>query len=93
MQVSNLNNDVKKIQKKSTSKKQPVQLKDMLSKLLNVIEDFEKNGKIDFKVHRERLDILKDLVTSFIKDDEQKRIIKGEKIMEERPFVSKYRNI
>jgi polyhydroxyalkanoate synthesis regulator phasin len=77
MQVSDLNNNVKSITKKSTSKKQPVQLKDMLSKLLNVIEDFEKNGKIDFKVHRERLDILKDLVTSFIKDDEQKRIISG----------------
>jgi len=77
MQVSDLNNNVKNITKKSTSKKQPVQLKDMLSKLLNVIEDFEKNGKIDFKVHRERLDILKDLVTSFIKDDEQKRIISG----------------
>lgn len=78
MQVSDLNNNVKNINnKKSTSKKQPVQLKDMLSKLLNVIEDFEKNGKIDFKVHRERMDILKDLVTSFIKDDEQKRIISG----------------
>ena len=77
MQVSNLNNDVKKIQKKSTPQKQPVQLKDMLSKLLNVIENFEKNGKIDFKVHRERLDILKDLVMSFIKDDEQKRTIMG----------------
>ena len=77
MQVSNLNNDVKKIQKKSTPQKQPVQLKDMLSKLLNVIENFEKNGKIDFKVHRERLDILKDLVMSFIKDEENKRIISG----------------
>ena len=80
MQVSDLNNNVKKIKKiqnKSTSKKQPVQLKDMLSKLLNVIENFEKNGKIDFKVHRERLDILKDLVMSFIKDEENKRIISG----------------
>jgi hypothetical protein len=73
MQVSDLNNNVKNI----TSKKQPVQLKDMLSKLLNVIEDFEKNGKINFKGHRERMDILKDFVTSFIKDDEQKRIISG----------------
>ena len=77
MQVSNLNNDVKKIQKKSTPQKQPVQLKDMLSKLLNVIEDFEKNGKFSCKGHRERLDILKDLVMSFIKDEENKRIISG----------------
>ena len=80
MQVSDLNNNVKKIKKiqnKSTSKKQPVQLKDMLSKLLNVIEDFEKNGKFSCKGHRERLDILKDLVMSFIKDEENKRIISG----------------
>ena len=62
MQVSNLNNDVKKIQNKSTPQKQPVQLKDMLSKLLNVIENFEKNGKIDFKIDKDKIDILKDLV-------------------------------
>ena len=77
MQVSNLNNNVKKIQKKSTSQKQPVQLKDMLSKLLNVIEDFEKNGKIDFKGHRERIDILKSFITDFIRDEENKRTISG----------------
>jgi uncharacterized protein (UPF0305 family) len=73
MQVSDLNNNVKNI----TSKKQPVQLKDMLSKLLNVIEKFEKNGKIDFKGHRERMDILTSFISDFIKDDEQKRIISG----------------
>ena len=77
MQVSNLNNNVKKIQKKSTPQKQPVQLKDMLSKLLNVIEDFEKNGKIDFKGHRERIDILTSFISDFIRDEENKRIISG----------------
>ena len=80
MQVSDLNNNVKKIKKiqnKSTSKKQPVQLKDMLSKLLNVIEYFEKNGKIDFKGHRERMDILSSFISDFIRDEENKRIISG----------------
>lgn len=77
MQVSNLNNDVKKIQKKSTPQKQPVQLKDMLSKLLNVIEDFEKNGKIDFKGHRERIDILTSFISDFIRDYDQKKLISG----------------
>ena len=79
MQVSNLNNDVKKIQKKSTPQKQPVQLKDMLSKLLNVIEDFEKNGKIDFKGHRERMDILTSFISDFIRDYDQKITISGGK--------------
>ena len=80
MQVSDLNNNVKKIKKiqnKSTSKKQPVQLKDMLSKLLNVIEDFEKNGKIDFKGHRERIDILSSFISDFIRDYDQKITISG----------------
>ena len=80
MQVSDLNNNVKKIKKiqnKSTSKKQPVQLKDMLSKLLNVIEDFEKNGKIDFKGHRERMDILSSFIGDFIRDYDQKITISG----------------
>jgi polyhydroxyalkanoate synthesis regulator phasin len=77
MQVSDLNNNVKSITKKSTSKKQPVQLKDMLSKLLNVIEDFEKNGKIDFKVHRERIDILTSFISDFIRDYDQKITISG----------------
>jgi uncharacterized protein (UPF0305 family) len=80
MQVSDLNNNVKKIKKiqnKSTSKKQPVHLKDMLSKLLNVIEDFEKNGKIDFKGHRERIDILSSFISDFIRDYDQKITISG----------------
>ena len=77
MQVSDLNNNVKNIAKKSISKKQPVQLKDMLSKLLNVIEDFEKNGKIDFKGHRERMDILSSFISDFIRDYDQKITISG----------------
>ena len=77
MQVSNLNNDVKKIQNKSTPQKQPVQLKDMLSKLLNVIEYFEKHGKIDFKGHRERIDILTSFISDFIRDYDQKITISG----------------
>ena len=80
---------------KSTSKKQPKpnQLKDMLSKLLNVVEDFEKNGKVDCKEHKDRIDILKSFITDFIKDEEQKTTIMGEKITEERPFVSKFKMI
>jgi DNA mismatch repair ATPase MutS len=77
MQVSDLNNNVKNITKKSTSKKQPVQLKDMLSTILNIVENFEKHGKIDFKGHRERIDILKDFISDFIRDYDQKITISG----------------
>jgi|CryBogDrversion2_1035201.scaffolds.fasta_scaffold165984_2 DNA mismatch repair ATPase MutS len=77
MQVSDLNNNVKNITKKSTSKKQPVQLKDMLSTILNIVENFEKHGKIDFKGHRERIDILTSFISDFIRDYDQKITISG----------------
>lgn len=73
MQVSDLNNNVKNI----TSKKQPVQLKDMLSTILNIVENFEKHGKIDFKGHRERIDILTSFISDFIRDYDQKITISG----------------
>ena len=73
MKIDSLN----KINKKSTLQRQPVQLKDMLSTILNAVENFEQNGKINFKGHKERMEILKSFITEFIKDDEQKRIISG----------------
>jgi hypothetical protein len=93
MQVSNLNNSVKEIHKKSASKKQPVQLKDMLLTIFNMIQRFEKDGDYVPKNTKDKIDTLKIFVTEMIKYEENAKIIMGEKIMEERPFVSKYRNI
>ena len=76
MKLANLNESVKKIQNKSTPQKQPIQLEDMLSTMLGVIQRFEKHGKVN-KAHKEKIDILKDYVTSYIKDEEQKKLISG----------------
>ena len=84
MKIDSLTNALKNTPKKSTSK-QPDQLKDMLSTILNIVENFEKHGKFSCKAHRERMDILKSFITDFIKDEEQKRIIMGEK-MKDSPY-------
>jgi hypothetical protein len=77
MKLDSLNNSVKEIQNKSASKKQPTDLEDMLSTMLGVIQRFEKNGNGTYKNTRDRIDILKNFVTDFIKDEEQKQIIMG----------------
>ena len=77
MKLDSLNNSVKEIHNKSASKKQPTDLEDMLSTMLVVIQRFEKNGNGTYKNTRDRIDILKNFVTDFIKDEEQKKIIMG----------------
>ena len=77
MKLDSLNNSVKEIHNKSASKQQPTDLEDMLSTMLGVIQRFEKNGNGTYKNTRDRIDILKNFVTDFIKDEEQKKIIMG----------------
>ena len=77
MKLDSLNNSVKEIQNKSASKKQPNPLEDMLSTMLGVIQRFEKNGNGTYKNTRDIIDILKNFVTDFIKNEEQKKIIMG----------------
>ena len=89
MKLNNLNNR----NNKPTSKKQPNQLKDMLSTIFSVINKFEKNETVEYTNNKDKIDILKNFVTDMIKDGEQKQIISGEKITEERPFVSKFKMI
>ena len=52
-------------------------LKDMLSILFRVIERFEKNRKIVGKSDREKMAVLKNMISGFIKDEDQKQIIRG----------------
>jgi len=52
-------------------------LKDMLSILFRVIERFEKNRMIGGKSDREKMDVLKNMISGFIKDEDQKKIIRG----------------
>lgn len=77
MKLTNLNETVQEIlNKKPIQQKQPIQLEDMLSTMLGVLQRFEKHGKIN-KANKEKIDILKDYVTCYIKDEEQKKLING----------------
>jgi hypothetical protein len=53
-------------------------LRDTLTIMINTIERFESNSKADSKNDRDKIDILKNLITDMIKDYDQKRTIKGE---------------
>lgn len=77
MKIANLNNSVKEVSKKYTSKKQPVTLKEMLLIISNEIQRFEKNGQVDSKIDKDKIDILKNIVSDMIKNEDQKQIIMG----------------
>jgi hypothetical protein len=53
-------------------------LRDLLSVMLNTIEKFENNGNSLDKNSKDKIDILKNLLTDMIKDEDRKRTIKGE---------------
>lgn len=43
----------------------------------DVIENFEKTGEIETKLEREKVGFLKDFILNMIKDEDEKRIIRG----------------
>lgn len=45
--------------------------------MFDVIEKFERNGVID-KNSTQKIDFLKDTIKSIIKDEDEKKIIRGE---------------
>ena len=53
-------------------------LRGLLSVMLNTIERFENSGNSMNKNSKDKTDILKNLITGFIKDEDQRLIIKGE---------------
>lgn len=77
MKVADLNREIKDVNKKSTSKKQPQKLKDVLSIISNSIQKFEKSGQLNSKIDKDKMDILKNVVSDMIKDEDQKQIIMG----------------
>ena len=73
MKLSDLNNEVTE----SLSKDNKDKLRNVLSNMFDVIENFEKNGVID-KNSTQKIDFLKDTIKSIIKDEEEKNIIRGD---------------
>ena len=50
----------------------------VLADMFDIIEKFENGKAIDSKSDKDRIEYLKDVISTMIKDDEQKAIIKGE---------------
>jgi hypothetical protein len=53
-------------------------LRNILTILNNTIQRFENNGNRKNKHSKDKIDILKNLINDMIKDEDQRRIIKGE---------------
>jgi vesicle coat complex subunit len=52
-------------------------IRDVFSMMFDVIERFENNNKIKSKNEREKIDILKNIISDMLKDENQKEVIKG----------------
>lgn len=52
-------------------------LRDTLASMYDRLERFEKIGKIETKTEREKVVLLKDFIFNLIKDEDEKRIIRG----------------
>ena len=76
MKVRDLINEVEEV-KNPLPKDSKDKLRNVLTNVFDVIEKFERNGVID-KNSTQKIDFLKDTIKSIIKDDDEKKIIRGE---------------
>jgi ABC-type siderophore export system fused ATPase/permease subunit len=60
------------------SKKQKDKLRDVLSSMFDTIQRFEKNGKVEGKSDKEKVEMLKDTINSMIKSKDREKTIRGE---------------
>ena len=78
MKLRDLNKDVANLKKpKPLSSENRKKLRDTLADMSDVIENFEKTGEIATKLEREKVSLLKDFIFNMIKDEDEKRIIRG----------------
>lgn len=77
MRLKNLINEVDEV-KKPLSKGNKKKLRDTLSQMFDVIEKFEKNGKIDGKSDKDKIDVLKNVISDMVKQSDREKIIKGD---------------
>ena len=78
MKLRDLNEDIMNLKKpQALSSENRKNLRDTLANMSDVIEKFEKTGKIENKTEREKVVLLKDFIFNLIKDEDEKRIIRG----------------
>ena len=78
MKLRDLNEDIMNLKKpQPLSSENRKNLRDTLANMSDVVEKFEKTGKIENKTEREKVVLLKDFIFNLIKDEDEKRIIRG----------------
>lgn len=79
MKVSDLNRSVQNVKKLKPilDKGSKGSLKDLLSAMSNIIEKFEKDGGSDSKDDKDKIMVLKNIISDMIEDTAQKNIIRG----------------
>ena len=78
MKVSDINNDIQGLANSiHPSKKNKYKLKNVLSNIFNTIERFENNGEF-YKNDRDKIDVLKNVISDMVKTEDQNSIIKGD---------------
>ena len=78
MKLRDLNEDIMNLKKpQPLSSENRKNLRDTLANMSDVIEKFEKTGKIENKTEREKVVLLKDFIFNLIKHEDEKRIIRG----------------
>ncbi len=78
MKLRDLNEDIMNLKNLHLlSNENKKNLRDTLANMYDRLERFEKIGKIETKTEREKIVLLKDFIFNLIKDEDEKRIIRG----------------
>ena len=78
MKLRDLNEDIMNLKNLHLlSNENKKNLRDTLANMYDRLERFEKIGKIENKTEREKVILLKDFIFNLIKDEDEKRIIRG----------------
>jgi len=77
MKVRDLINEVEEI-KNPLPKDKKDKLRNILSSMFSTIEKFERGEDITSKDDKEKIEMLRDTIQSMIKEEDRKKVIKGD---------------
>lgn len=60
------------------SNKNKKKLRDTLSQMFDVIENFEKNGKIESNSDKDKIEVLRNIISDMVKQSDREKIIRGD---------------
>ena len=66
------------VRNQSLSKEKRDRLRNVLSSMFGTIQRFERNGKLELRDDKEKIEMLKDTIHSMIKEEDRKKVIRGD---------------